>query len=85
MRGGGFQLCTSSVYSGCVQMMCVCVSMCVRWVPILVTNHAILNNTYSWVKPTMVTCFPPGMYYIIPQFEGRNFSPVRTAATMSKI
>ena len=29
----------------------------------------------------MVTCFPPGMYYIIPQFEGRNFSPVKGPVT----
>ena len=39
--GGGFQLCTTSVYSGCVQMMCVCVSLCVWGVSVSVSNVVI--------------------------------------------
>ena len=82
--GGGGKLCTTSVYSGCVQMMCVCHSMCVKWVSVLVSNHVFLNNTYSWAKSRKKHVFPcisPGIYYIFPQFDGRNFSSVRSAMT----
>ena len=86
VMGGGGQLCTTSVYSRCVQMMCVCVSMCVNVCQISISfsfKCCYFNCSKLLVEIYTRTSFLPGIYYIFPTFLGRNFSPVKSACTIS--